>query len=430
MTKPNILVSPGLRGETAYRVPAHAAPVDLPLHGNEGATPEVDLLEALTKADIAAVRRYPSAAPLEAALAQRYHLEPDQVLVTAGADDALDRAFRTFLWPGREVVLPAPTFVMLERFARLAGATVREVAWDGGAFPVHQAIGAIGHDTGVVAVVSPNNPTGAVATDDDLRRLSEAAPHAALLVDLAYGEYAERDLTATALTLPNAIVFRTLSKAWGLAGARVGYAMGPAHLLAFLRAAGLPYAVSGPSVLLGLRRLATGADGVGRHVGTVRGERCRLAALLRKLGVQVEDSHANFVLARFPDAHRARWLRDALAGLGIGVRAFPGRPTLEQAVRITCPGDEGDFQRLCHGIVAALSPDDRVVEDLDALRALPHGRPAWYFGRRAAELREARDRGVVPIGLSAADADPPDALARAGAARVVRGPDDLEGAPP
>ncbi len=289
MTEPAFQVSPGLRGETAYKVPQHGAPIDLPLHGNEGAHPHPDLLDALSAADIDAVRRYPSAAPVEAALAARYGVSEAQVIVTAGADDALDRAFRAFLWPSREVVLPVPTFVMLERYARLVGAKLRAVDGHSGPYPVDAVIAAVTDETGVIVVVSPNNPTGTVATAQDLRRLSEAAPHAVLLVDLAYGEYAEDDLTGAALALPNAIVFRTLSKAWGMAGARVGYAIGPAELIAYLRTAGLPYAVSGPAVLLALRRLQTGEADVQRHVTAVRGERSRLAGLLRDLGLEAED---------------------------------------------------------------------------------------------------------------------------------------------
>ena len=418
--------APGVAGEVAYHVPRHGAPIDLPLNGNEGVAPPRALLTALAAADPELLRRYPSAAPLEAALARRFGLDPAAVLVTAGGDDGLDRAFRAFLGPGREVVLPTPTFVMLPKYARLVGATARAVPWPGGPFPTDAVLAAVGPATAAMCVVSPNNPTGAVATADDLRRLAAAAPDALLIVDLAYGEMADDDLTAAALALPNALVFRTFSKAWGLAGARLGYVLGPPALVAWTRAAGNPYAVSGPSVALGLARLAAGDADVAAYVATVRAERALLAERLRELGASAPDSQANFVLARFAAHATAHWVHDALAGLGIAVRLFGADPPeLRGALRITCPGDAAALDRLLHGLTAALQPGAQIVEDLLALDCL-EGAPAWFFSARASSLARARAAGAVPIGLTGPGADPPEALTAAGAARVVSHPDELD----
>ena len=422
--------SDAVAGLTAYHVPRHGAPIDLVLSGNEGVAPPRALLAGLADADLELLRRYPSAAPLEAALAARFDLDPAQVVVTAGGDDALERTFRAFLGPGREVILSAPTFVMLPKYARLVGATAVDIPWPGGAFPTDAVLAAVTPDTGAICVVSPNNPTGAVATGDDLRRLAAAAPHAVLVVDLAYGEMAEVDLTPVALELPNALVFRTFSKAWGLAGARLGYALGPAELVAWVRAAGNPYAVSGPSVALGLARLAAGDDDVRRYVATVRSERAALTELLREAGAEVPDSEANFVLARFPDHAGAQWLHDALAGLGIAVRLFGEEPPeLCGAVRITCPGNANDLTRVLHALRSALEPGALIVEDRLALDCL-EGQPGWFFSATAAGIAAARSAGAIPIGLTGPDADPPEALVAAGAARVVSGPDALEGVLP
>jgi len=422
--------SPAVAGLTAYRVPKHGAPVDLVLSGNEGIAPPRALLTELAEADPELLRRYPSAAPLEAALAERFGVHPAQVIVTAGGDDALERTFRAFLAPDRSVILPAPTFVMLPKYATLVGATQVPVPWPGGAFPTDAVLAEISEDTGAICVVSPNNPTGAVATADDLRRLSRAAPQAVLVVDLAYGEMADEDLTPAALELPNALVFRTFSKAWGLAGARLGYAIGPAELIAWLRAAGNPYAVSGPSVALGLLRLRAGDDDVRAYVAEVRAERAALTELLREAGAEVPDSQANFVLARFSDHALAQWLHDAAAGLGIAVRLFGEEPPeLRGCVRITCPGDAAGLRRVLHAIRAALQPGALVVEGDADHRALEvvAGQPAWYFTKTADGVRAARRAGAVPLGLEGDDAEAPEALIAAGAARVVSGPDALEG---
>ena len=104
--------------------------------------------------------------------------------------------------------------------------------------------------TRLVAMVSPNNPTGGWATSDDLIRVATAVPNAVVMVDAAYAEFGEDDLTETAITLANAVVLRTFSKALGLAGLRIGYAMGPEPIINAMRSAGLPYPVSLPSIVL------------------------------------------------------------------------------------------------------------------------------------------------------------------------------------
>src|SRR5882762_1314538 len=98
--------------------------------------------------------------------------------------------------------------------------------WSENAFPLDDVRGRLDNHTGVVVVVTPNNPTGAVASRQDVRRISAAARNAVVLVDHVYVEYADEDLTPSLLDLENVIVVRTMSKAWGLAGCRVGYAVG------------------------------------------------------------------------------------------------------------------------------------------------------------------------------------------------------------
>jgi histidinol-phosphate aminotransferase len=298
------------------------------------------------------LRRYPDTAPLEAALAARFGIAPERVAVTAGADDAIDRVCRAYLGPNRRLLLPRPSFEMLDHFATLVGGGLTPVPWPHGPFPLDAFLAALGPDTGIVAVVSPNNPTGAVATAADLRLLAEAAAGAVVLLDHAYVEYAAHDLTAAALELPNVIVVRTLSKAWGLAGCRIGYALGRPPAIARLRDAGGPYPVAAPSVALALARLAGGGDDVRAHVARVRAERARLADRLAALGLESWASEANFVLVEC--GRRAEALVAGLAARGVLVRTFPGRPFLETAVRISLPGAPEPFERHQAAVDAAL----------------------------------------------------------------------------
>lgn len=383
-------------GVRAYAPPPRAGFIDLRLDSNErNLDPALvtDLLSALEPDDLA---RYPSAAELESLIAQRLGVEPEQVLVTAGGDEAIERACRAFLERGRELLTTTPTFEMIARSARLAGATVREIPWETGAFPTDAVIDAVSAATAMTAVVTPNNPTGAVAGAEDLRRLSAAASQSLLLVDLAYTEFADEDLTAAVLALPNALVVRTFSKAWGLAGLRVGFAAGPAQIIHALRAVGGPYTVSAVSIAAAQRRFANGADDVAAYAAQVRSERATLSSAIHELGGSALPSRANFVLAEFADAS---WVADGFASLGIAVRRFSGTPRLSKKLRITCPGSQAELKRLTSSLRTILEPQ-ALLFDMDGVLA------DVSRSYRAAIIGAARSFGVelTPADVSEAKA--------------------------
>ena len=351
-----IAASSSVAGVRPYCAPKPSPQVGLRLDSNEGIAPAADLIDALREAGRGVFRSYPSASELEKLLAERLKVEPGQVLVTAGADEALDRICRALLGPGRELILPVPTFEMLERYAQLAGTRVVSVPWPAGEYPRAEVLAAVTRKTAAIAVVSPNNPTGAVATASDLQELSTAVPHAVVTLDAAYTEFAEEDLTPVGLRLPNAIVVRSLSKAWGLAGLRVGYAVGPRRLIDWLRVAGSPYSVCGPALVLAAAWLEQGPAKIHQFVTRVQAERVELSRLLRELGGEPLPSQANFVLVRLSDSGS---VYEGLTELGIAVRAFAGRPELDGCLRITCPGDDDTFARLTKALWIVLSGGGR-----------------------------------------------------------------------
>lgn len=340
----------------AYAPPASPFPVDLRLDANEGRPPTRQMLQNAATGVMTDVNLYPSTAPLHAMLAARLDVSPDRVVVTGGGDDALDRVCRAFVAPGSRAVMTSPTFEMIPRAARACGAEVREIPWWRGPFPTRQIIGEIDERTSLVVMVSPNNPTGAAACVDDLRAISRAAPAAVVCVDLAYTEYADVDLTAEALALPNTVIVRTLSKAWGLAGLRIGYAAGSATLVHAVRSAGGPYPVSAPALTIARQWLTEGESFMRASVDRVRIERRLLATLLNGSAVEVLDSEANFVMARFNNA----WdVADRLAERhGIGVRRFPRQTTLSDYLRITCPCDSSTFERLARALTDVLDASE------------------------------------------------------------------------
>jgi len=338
----------------------------LRLNSNEGPRAPQALLAELAALDPELLRRYPDATAVEMALAARVGVSPDCVVVTAGADEALDRIYRAYAGPDRPVLLPEPTFEMLEHFAELAGAPLVRVPWLTDAFPLEAMLSRLDDRTAMVVIVSPNNPTGGVASREDVRRIAAAAPRSLLLLDQAYIEYADEHTDPAVLDLPNVVVVRTMSKAWGLAGCRVGYAIGSADLIARLRAAGAPYPVAGPSLALALSHLRRGGAVLRAHVTQVRAERAKLRELLCTRGVDARASQANFVFADF--GRRAAFVRDGLSARGILVRDYSGRAGLETSLRITLPGDAADFERLTRALDMVLAPE-AMIFDLDGVLA-------------------------------------------------------------
>jgi histidinol-phosphate aminotransferase len=344
--------APGIRpsrraaSSNAYRRGAAAStrPDLLKLDANEGPLALLNRYPGGIAAITAeALREYPDVSALEDILCTRLAVSSDQLIVTAGGDDALARIAQAVIDPGDRAVATTPTFEMIPRYVKLAGGELQEVPWFDGAFPVEAVERACDEKTRAVFVVTPNNPTGGVATADDLRRLSAAVPGALLVVDLAYTEFADVDLTATALSLPNAIIVRTFSKAWGLAGLRVGYAVGPANVISWLRGVGQPYAVSAPSAAVTAWACRNLEDAMIKSVQAVKLERQRLASLLRAKQIEVVESQGNFVLFRTP---RATAIAGTLSSHGIAARLFTGRPVLENCIRLTCPGDAAAFARV------------------------------------------------------------------------------------
>jgi histidinol-phosphate aminotransferase len=346
---------------TAYRRPTPRAG-SLRLDGNEGLLPSTELLTALSQADPELLRRYPDTVAVESAIAARLGVSADRVIVTAGADEAIDRVFRAFLPPGRALLLPDPTFEMMYRYAALVGGELVRVPWKGDAFPIAGFLECLDARTAVVAVVTPNNPTGGVATLDEVRRIAAAAPDALVLLDHAYAEYADEDFTSAVLDVPNVVVLRTLSKAWGLAGCRVGFAVGSPYVISVLRAAGSPFSVAAPAIALALRQLECGAAQLTAHVKRVRFERDALTAVLKSFGLSPRSSQANFVFVEC--GSRTPFIKAALGALGIIVREFKDL----EALRITVPGEAAGFDRLTRALETVLKPR-AIVFDLDGVLA-------------------------------------------------------------
>ena len=342
----------------AYQPPSFESQIDLDLSRNEGSPTITEI--GLGADEIAALTsRYPSTTDLREVLAGRHGLGPDRVLVTAGGDDALFRCFLSVA--GSSVVATTPSFEMIRRYTAQLETPLIEVPWWEGDFPVAGFLKEAEASPGMGVVVSPNNPTGNAIDQADLRKVAEAYP--LLVLDAAYTEFADEDLTMVALEMGNVVVVKTLSKAFGLAGLRIGYLLGSAEAVVALSGYGSPYAVSSLSAALARRVLDQPSTAVASRVAEVTANRERLGASLDRLGVKPLPSQANFVLATETDPD---WLVPAAASLGVGLRRFEDRPELRRSVRITVPGEERDLVRLEETLRSVLSPQ-AVLFDMDGV---------------------------------------------------------------
>ncbi len=341
-----------------YDIPRPQSPTDLHLDGNLGPEPSAASLKALEAIDPTEVRKYPDPSRLEAAIAEHEEVPVERVMVTNGSNGALDRACRISLSSDRTMVTTRPTFSLFPMFAEAAGAELRQVGWRTGSFPTEGILEAIDDSTGLVVVVTPNNPTGLTARRDAVVRVVDRAREvgALTLIDHAYVEYTDRDLTSLALEGEGIVVTRTFSKAWGMAGIRIGYAVASPSLLETLSVVGNPYPVSSLSLRVAERRLASEDVSIDEHVQTVAEHRADLRNLLASYGVETTDSEANFILPRFEDAGR---VHEALADTGIAVRAFNEREGVDSGLRITVPDDGAKQERLTRALHAILESEDR-----------------------------------------------------------------------
>jgi len=358
-----VKAAPGVDSFASYAPPTHPAPIALGLSANEGAYSNVGPALQGLRPDV--IRRYPDTTELEADIAAYNGVNREQVIATAGADDALWRIMRSVCASGRNVILPVPTFEMLDRYIIRNQATPRYIEWLSGDYPIDAVCSAVNCATSAICVVSPNSPTGAVATEAQIRRLCESFPRVLIVLDQAYAEYADIDLASVALEYPNAVVTKTFSKAWGLAGLRVGYAMGNPRVIDWLRAVGQPYAVSVASIDAARHALARGQEDMRRHVHSVRTTVDKLVELSKTLALSPRPSQANFVLLETP---KAEWIADALAGLGISIRRYGKDPLLKDSIRVSCPEQDANWGALSHGLVSSVDPQGFIF-DMDGVLA-------------------------------------------------------------
>lgn len=289
--------------------------------------------EALGRISRGDLTRYPEREPLEQRVAEPLGLAPAQVLLTNGVDEAIHVLCQTYLDAGTKILLPVPTYSMYEVYASGTAARVVTVAAEEGfRFPLEKLLAAITPSTRLIAIANPNSPTGQAARREDLIRIIEAAPHTAVLVDEAYYHFFGETVLDLIGRVSNVIVARTFSKAYGLAGLRLGVLCAAEEQMHWMRRAISPYSVN--SVALACLRAALEDEGYLRwYVEEVLASRAEFEAALKRLEVPFWPSKANFVLVNIGKKHRA--FVDAMRRHNVLVRDRSNDPGCDGCVRIT-----------------------------------------------------------------------------------------------
>jgi histidinol-phosphate aminotransferase len=331
------------------------------LASNEVAFPPLPAVVAALGAAAGETNRYPDngAAVLTRALADRYDVDPTQVATGCGAVTLCQELAQAYNDPGTSIAFAWRSFEMYPLLARVAAARAIQVPLvpgrPGGTADTHDLDGllaAIDDSTRLVFVCNPNNPTGTAVRRPELERFIDSVPEETLVVlDEAYREFVTDPDVPDGLEVmrgrPNVVVLRTFSKAWGLAGLRVGYLIAEDPAVAeAVRKTHVPFSVSMLAQAAAVAALASEEE-VRARCAAVTAERERLTGALRERGWEVEDSQANFVW--LPTGERTAELAAALEARAVITRPFAG-----EGIRVT---------------VGAPDEDDVFLAALDEVRA-------------------------------------------------------------
>ncbi len=326
--------------------------------------PHPRIVSAITFVARRGLNRYPHllGSDLRGVLAERHGVDPERLILGNGAADLLSAATRALLEPGQQLLTHWPSYPLYPIMARRAhGRAVRVSAGDGNAGGGASAgananasagvdalleAAALEPDVRAIALASPNDPTGELLPAAELQRLLEQLPASvAVLLDESLVEFADAQPSSSSLALlehhPRLLVFRSFSKAWGLAGLRIGYAIGAPGSGELLAELAPDLGVSEISQAGAFEALHSCSELIDRRVRTICEERPRLTAGLRDMGFEVTDSQANFVWAAHP----------ALAGGVLAAR-------LARAGVLVAAGDAlGEPQRVRIAIHSAAATD-------------------------------------------------------------------------
>lgn len=342
---------PGLDQVPAYRQGKAAAPGASKLSSNESPHPPLPSVVTAVASRLENLHRYPDmgASQVIEALAEKNGVLPENVTLGAGSVEVAAQLIHAVAGPGDEVMFAWRSFEAYPSLVRIAGAVPVQVPLNAeAAHDLDAMLAAITERTRLIFICNPNNPTGTVVDAEALDRFVNAVPRDVLVViDEAYVHFDRSQIRADGLALfakyPHVAVLHTFSKAYGLAGLRIGYAISPQPVAQNLRKVAVPFGVTDLAQAAALASLEAEAE-LSERIGEVVDQRERLYRGLVEAGYPAVASQANFVWV--PAGEGTVELEAMLEAGGVVARAFPG-----EGVRISS-GSAVDVDR----VLAALAP--------------------------------------------------------------------------
>lgn len=328
-------------GITLYAPDRRPCAIDLSDNTNLwGAPPSAE--RVVHDAVAPALTRYPQlyAGTLKDALAKYAGVSPDRIVTGCGSDDVLDSAIRAFASEGDRIAIPDPSFAMIPIFARMNALEAVLVPLTA-AYDV-DVDATLASGAKIIYLCSPNNPTGTPLARSSIEAVVDGA-RGLVIIDEAYAEFAGANVLDLAAKSDRVLIARTMSKAFGLAGLRIGYAIGAPALVQDVEKSRGPYKVSGVAERAAVAALTDDMDWVRTNVRSAIENRARFVAALEALGLSALPSSANFVLVPLRGAAR---IATALRERGIAVRPFEGL-TAPAGTPLAVPG--GDALRITIG---------------------------------------------------------------------------------
>lgn len=290
----------------------------------------LDFNERSDSPELNGENRYPEYGQLQTDLAAYCGVGEGQVLLTNGSDQAIDVIFRTFVDPGDKVVIPSPTFGMIEQAARLVGADIFAPLYGQPdlAFPLEEVLA---QNAKLIVVCNPNSPTGTLLTARQIASIAKAKPQTLIMVDEAYFEFSGVTAVGLIEQCPNIVITRTFSKAFGLAGLRLGYIIASSEHIAEMRKVCGPYSVSNVAQAAGLQALKNRAGMEGYVAEVMKQAKPLVEGFFAKNNTTFWPSAGNFVLFR-----PSNWLQilKSLERRGVLVRP-QDRPGTPECLRVT-----------------------------------------------------------------------------------------------
>ncbi len=301
---------------------------------NLGCSPNV--IRALKKITNSSLSVYPEYGKLREALAGYCKVNVNEILPANATDEAIKTVIEAYIEKGRdEIIIPVPTFAMFKFYAQLNEAIIKEVLYNKDlSFPTKKILNEINKKTKIVVLVNPNSPTGTSIKEEDIIKIIEKAKeyNSIVLVDEAYFQFYGTTSVPLIKKYDNLIVIQTFSKAFGLAGARLGYIISNEQNIKIMQKALSPYSVNSLASVCAQAALED-LDYVNDYVKEVEESKKILYKSLKSLDIEYYKSDANFVLLKI--RKESKYFCQRLKEDGILVRDRSSDPLLEGCVRVT-----------------------------------------------------------------------------------------------